>query len=71
MSRGGRFLRSIGDGELSQPEDVALAGDNITVAVADTGNHRVRLYTLNGGQRLGVIGMQGRGNGQFQVADLD
>lgn len=52
--------------ELSQPEDVALSPDGNTVAVADTGNNRVRLYTING-QRLSVIGMKGKGQSQFDL----
>ena len=58
--------RSFCQTELSQPEDVSVSGDGITVAVADTGNNRVRLYTIKG-QQLSVIGMRGKGNGQFDL----
>ena len=51
---------------MSQPEDVSVSGDGITVAVADTGNNRVRLYTIKG-QQLSVVGMRGKGNGQFDL----
>ena len=43
-----------------------MSGDGITVAVADTGNNRVRLYTIKG-QQLSVVGMRGKGNGQFDL----
>ena len=58
--------RSFCQTELSQPEDVSVSGDGITVAVADTGNNRVRLYTIKG-QQLSVVGMRGKGNGQFAL----
>ena len=49
-----------------------MSGDGITVAVADTGNNRVRLYTIKG-QQLSVVGMRGKGNArslcQTQSAD--
>ena len=51
---------------MSQPEDVSVSGDGNTIAVADTGNNRVRLYTIKG-QQLSVIGMRGKGNGQFDL----
>ena len=51
---------------MSQPEDVSVSGDGNTVAVADTGNNRVRLYTIKG-QQLSVVGMRGKGNGQFDL----
>ena len=40
---------------MSQPEDVSVSRDGNTIAVADTGNNRVRLYTIKG-QQLSVIG---------------
>ena len=51
---------------MSRPEDVSVSGDGNTIAVADTGNNRVRLYTIKG-QTLSVIGMRGKGNGQFDL----
>ena len=51
---------------MSQPEDVSVSSDGNTIAVADTGNNRVRLYTIKG-QQLSVVGMRGKGNGQFDL----
>ena len=47
--------RSFCQTEMSQPEDVSVSRDGNTIAVADTGNNRVRLYTIKG-QQLSVIG---------------
>ena len=58
--------RSFCQTEMSQPEDVSVSSDGNTIAVADTGNNRVRLYTIKG-QQLSVIGMRGKGNGQFDL----
>jgi len=80
LTKSGRFQRFIGgkmvkdpkngrsfcQTEMSQPEDVSVSGDGNTIAVADTGNNRVRLYTIKG-QQLSVIGMRGKGNGQFDL----
>lgn len=52
--------------ELNQPEDVALSPDEETVAVADTGNNKIRLYS-NRGERIRIIGMRGKQNGQFNL----
>lgn len=74
-----KFLRFIGgrleqartgvvvqQSELNQPEDVAVSPNGDLVAVADTGNNRIRLYSHRG-ERIRIIGMMGKQKGQFNL----
>ena len=62
MRYDGAFVRRIGCGTLKQPWDVSVhKGD---VFVADTGNHRVAVFSQEG-NLIRNIGSQGSGPGQF------
>ena len=52
--------------ELSSPQSLALSHDGRMVAVADTGNNRVRIYSAGSGRLIQQFGMRGRGNGQIE-----
>ena len=54
-----------GDGQLDRPEGLAL-DTSFRLLVADTGNHRVQQFDLNGGQYMAEFGSQGTGSGQFE-----
>ena len=58
----GTYVRQIGVGHLSQPFGVTV--HNKHVFVADYGNHRISMFTLDG-QLIRTIGSQGSGPGQF------
>ena len=58
----GTFVRQIGVGELHYPWNVTVS--NKLVYVADTHNHRIAIFTLEG-QLVHTIGSQGSGPGQF------
>ena len=58
----GTFVRQIGVGELKYPWNVTI--NNKHVYVADTWNHRVAIFTLEG-QLIRTIGSQGSGPGQL------
>ena len=63
MSYNGAFVRRIGCGTLKEPWDVSVhRGD---VFVADTGNHRVAVFSQDG-EFIRTIGSQGTGPGQFK-----
>src|SRR5690606_20002128 len=51
-----------GDGQFSAPQGIAVAGNS--VYVADTGNHRVQVFS-RAGEHLATWGEQGDGSGQF------
>lgn len=53
--------------ELNVPTSVAVAGD--CVVVADSGNHRVKVYGA-GGEKLYEFGSMGRMPGQFRSAEV-
>ncbi|XP_059096845.1 uncharacterized protein LOC131891336 [Tigriopus californicus] len=50
---------------LNHPEDININFASTIVVVADTGNHRVKLFDLNG-EILHDIGMKGSGHGMFE-----
>eukprot|EP00090_Calanus_glacialis_P006939 TRINITY_DN15420_c0_g1_i1.p1 TRINITY_DN15420_c0_g1~~TRINITY_DN15420_c0_g1_i1.p1 ORF type:complete len:649 (-),score=159.41 TRINITY_DN15420_c0_g1_i1:13-1755(-) len=52
--------------ELSSPGGIALSVDGKAVAVADTGNCRIKIYSANSGRSLQCFGMRGRANGQLE-----
>ncbi|RZB40236.1 zf-C3HC4 and/or NHL domain containing protein [Asbolus verrucosus] len=52
---------------LNMPTGVALSGDKIIVA--DTGNHRIKIFYLDG-RKLHEFGALGRGKGQFRSAEV-
>ena len=58
----GTFVRQIGVGCLSYPWGVTV--NNKQVYVADTENHRISIFTLEG-QLIRTIGSRGSGPGQF------
>ena len=58
----GTFVKQFGDGHLSHPWGVTV--HNKQVYVADTWNHRISIFTLEG-QLIRTIGSQGSGPGQF------
>ena len=63
MRYDGAFVRRIGCGTLKEPWDVSVhQGD---VFVADTGNHRVAVFSQDG-NLIRTIGSQGTGPGQFK-----
>ena len=59
---GSTFVRQIGAGQLKTPYNVTI--HNQQVYVADSGNHRISIYTMQG-QLVHHIGEHGRGPGQF------
>ena len=68
-------IEKIGDEILSKPSDMAISGDRLYIA--DTGNHRIVVSTLNG-DLISVIGSDVlkepvgvfiAGNGEILVAD--
>ena len=61
----GTFVRQIGAGHLSQPYGVTV--HNKHVFVADYGNYRISVFTLDG-QLIRTIGSYGSGPGQFNGA---
>jgi tripartite motif-containing protein 71 len=68
FSASGTFLgtwgsQGSGDGQFSNPSDVAVAPDG-TVYVADTGNRRIQRFSATGAF-LGTWGSSGSGDGQF------
>jgi len=52
--------------ELQSPQAVALSPDGKIIAVADTGNHRVRIFSAKSGRPIQSFGMRGDGNGQLE-----
>ena len=58
----GTFVRQIGVGELNNPWNVTI--NNKHVYIADTGNHRIAIFTLEG-QLIRTIRSQASGLGQF------
>ena len=60
----GTFVRQIGVGELNNPWNVTI--NNKHVYVADTHNHRIAIFTLEG-QLVRTIGSEGSGPGQFNL----
>ncbi|XP_044264877.1 RING finger protein nhl-1-like [Tribolium madens] len=52
---------------LNMPTGVAMSGDKIIVA--DTGNHRIKIFYLDG-RKLHEFGALGRGKGQFRSAEV-
>lgn len=52
---------------LNMPTGIAVSGDNIIVA--DTGNHRIKMFSLDG-KLLQEIGSLGREKGQFRSAEV-
>ncbi|KAJ8926023.1 hypothetical protein NQ315_009878 [Exocentrus adspersus] len=65
-SASGAVLTNIGN-KLHVPTSVAVYGAN--VIVADTGNHRIKIFTMNGGL-VGEFGCLGRNRGQFRSAEV-
>jgi hypothetical protein len=51
-----------GAGELNDPTDLVIVGS--TLYVADTGNHRIQIFTLDGAY-VGQSGHYGQGDGEF------
>ena len=62
MKDDGVFMERIGHGTLNQPWDVAVHKGE--VFVADSGNHRVAVFSRDG-ELIRTIGSQGTGPGQF------
>ena len=58
----GTFVKQFGVGHLSNPSGVTV--NNKQVHVADSGNHRISIFTLEG-HLICTIGSQGSGPGQF------
>jgi len=52
--------------ELQSPQALALSPDGKIIAVADTGNHRVRIFSAKSGRPIQSFGMRGDGNGQLE-----
>jgi len=52
--------------ELQSPQALALSPDGKNIAVADTGNHRVRIFSAKSGRPIQSFGMRGDGNGQLE-----
>jgi len=52
--------------ELQSPQALALSPDEKNIAVADTGNHRVRIFSAKSGRPVQSFGMMGDGNGQLE-----
>jgi len=51
--------------ELASPGGMDLSEDGKALAVADTGNSRVRIYSASSGRSLQCFGRQGRAQGQL------
>ena len=62
LENDGTFVRQIGGGHLSEPYGVTV--HNKHVFVAEGGNHRILMFTLDG-QLIRTIGSYGSGPGQF------
>lgn len=58
------FLRAIGDPETLRPTDVAISGDRLYVS--DIHDHEIEVYDRQSGERVGTIGSEGAGDGQFK-----
>gem|GEM_PF-554640 len=54
-------------GELRDARGIAVSTDAQRVAVADTGNDRVVIFTIGSGNAPQVIGSRGSANGQFRA----
>jgi len=52
--------------ELQSPQGLSLSPDGKNIAVADTGNHRVRIFSAKSGRPIQSFGMRGDGNGQLE-----
>ena len=59
----GKFHSTIGSGQLSNPHDLTVNGDN-QLLVADYGNHCIHTFTLDG-DHVGKFGTYGAGRGQL------
>jgi len=74
MDTDGNFVAYIGvhkqeegySHDLSTPGGLALSVDGKAVAVADTGNHRIRVYSANSGRSLQCFGLRGKANGYLE-----
>jgi hypothetical protein len=55
-----------GNGEFNSPHDVAVTPDGMQIAVSDSGNNRIQLFTISG-SFTSSYGQFGTGSGQFNV----
>ena len=65
----GRQVRSFGShgserGQLSDPEDIAIASKGTLLVVTDSDNHRIQEFSMTG-QCLSCVGSRGNGPLQF------
>lgn len=64
FDRRGRFVRTIGDGQLTRPTGLALDERAARLFVADTTAHRIVVFDEDGRVQY-QFGVRGRGDGQF------
>ena len=57
---------SAGSGEFDTPYDVAITPDGTQIAVSDSANHRIQMFS-NAGEFLNAFGTQGSGVEQFNT----
>lgn len=63
---GGAFVKTLGAPELCNPSDVELCGDSC-IAVADRGNHCVRILSMDTGECVRSFGAKGKESGEFSA----
>ena len=56
-----------GNGEFNAPFDVAVSPDGTQIAVSDSGNNRIQLFSTTDGTFASTFGQPGSGDGQFNT----
>jgi DNA-binding beta-propeller fold protein YncE len=62
----GRFVKTIGEGQIRQPIDVTILSAGSEVAVTEYDTHMVSIYNLETGDRVRSFGSEGTSDGQFR-----
>ncbi len=61
----GKFLMGLGKNTLKRPTGLAVDESRNRLYVVDTGEHNVKVFDLDSGELLLVIGRRGSGDGEF------